>query len=63
MTLIEIIKLHNEKNKAFKRPKWHYAIYFEPLLGYYTTGYNCENCNILTIEDAIADDYILYDFD
>lgn len=59
MTLIEIIKQSEYQKIPFKRPSWHYSLWFEEQLGYYTDGYNGMNCSYISIEDATADDFEL----
>jgi len=59
MTLAEIVKESLSKGIPFKRPSWHYSLWFEEMLGHYTDGYNGMNCSHVLIEDAIADDFEL----
>lgn len=59
MTLAEAVKESKLHGCWFQRPKWHYVIFWCEELGYFTSGYNAENCSFINIEDAIATDYIL----
>ena len=59
MTLAEVVEISKSQGKWFKRPSWHYSLVWCEELGYLTTHYNCEDCSIFKLEDAIAEDYIL----
>lgn len=59
MTLQEAVYCSKTEKIAFKRKDWHYSIYFCDELGYFTDGYNGMDCSVISIEDAIAEDYIL----
>lgn len=63
MTLKEAINKSKEQSKPFKRPSWHYCLWFEDMLGYYTDGYNGMNCSGISIDEAIAEDYELVEND
>ena len=58
MTLSEAVRLSKTEGRWFKRPDWHYSLVWCEELGYLTTHYNCENCSVFDLEDAIATDYI-----
>jgi hypothetical protein len=59
VTLKEVIEESNFQRLPFKRPSWHYCLWYEEMLGYYTDGYNGMNCSAITIDDAIAEDFEL----
>lgn len=59
MTLKEVIKKSFIEGAPFKRPSWHYCLWYEEMLGHYTDGYNGMNCSFISIDDAIAEDFEL----
>lgn len=59
MNLKEAVEQSKTQLKPFKRPSWHYCLWFEDMLGYYTDGYNCMDCSGISIDEAIAEDYEL----
>lgn len=59
MTLQEVVEMSFLQGIPFKRPSWHYCLWYEEMLGYYTDGYNGMNCSFISIDDAIEEDFEL----